>query len=48
MKYTSARKPPCAARLTMAYTDPVTRLPNRLRFMSKLDATVARDRPFHS
>jgi len=27
--------------LTMAYTDPVTRLPNRLRFMSKLDVTVA-------
>lgn len=27
--------------LTMAYTDPVTRLPNRLRFVSKLDATVA-------
>ena len=27
--------------LTMAYTDPVTRLPNRLRFMSKLDGTVA-------
>ncbi len=27
--------------LTMAYTDPVTRLPNRLRFMSKLDMTVA-------
>ncbi|MEZ6029245.1 MAG: bifunctional diguanylate cyclase/phosphodiesterase [Hyphomonadaceae bacterium] len=27
--------------LTMAYTDPVTRLPNRLRFMSKLDAAVA-------
>ena len=27
--------------LTMAYTDPVTRLPNRLRFVSKLDSTVA-------
>ena len=27
--------------LTMAYTDPVTRLPNRLRFVSKLDGTVA-------
>ncbi|HOY76365.1 MAG TPA: EAL domain-containing protein [Hyphomonadaceae bacterium] len=27
--------------LTMAYTDPVTRLPNRLRFVSKLDASVA-------
>ncbi len=27
--------------LTMAYTDPVTRLPNRLRFMSKLETTVA-------
>lgn len=27
--------------LAMAYTDPVTRLPNRLRFMSKLDMTVA-------
>ncbi len=27
--------------LTMAYTDPVTRLPNRLRFMSKLEAVVA-------
>jgi diguanylate cyclase (GGDEF)-like protein len=27
--------------LTMAYTDPVTRLPNRLRFLSKLDSTVA-------
>lgn len=27
--------------LMMAYTDPVTRLPNRLRFMSKLDAAVA-------
>lgn len=27
--------------LTMAYTDPVTRLPNRLRFVSKLDATVS-------
>ena len=27
--------------LTMAYTDAVTRLPNRLRFMSKLDMTVA-------
>lgn len=26
--------------LTMAYTDPVTRLPNRLRFMSKLETTV--------
>lgn len=27
--------------LAMAYTDPVTRLPNRLRFVSKLDSTVA-------
>lgn len=27
--------------LTMAYTDPVTRLPNRLRFVSKLDAAAA-------
>ena len=27
--------------LTMAYTDPVTRLPNRLRFMSKLESAVA-------
>ncbi len=27
--------------LTMAYTDPVTRLPNRLRFVSKLDSIVA-------
>lgn len=27
--------------LTMAYTDPVTHLPNRLRFVSKLDAAVA-------
>lgn len=26
--------------LTMAYTDPVTRLPNRLRFVSKLDTCV--------
>lgn len=26
--------------LTMAYTDPVTRLPNRLRFVSKLDAAA--------
>jgi len=26
--------------LTLAYTDPVTRLPNRLRFISKLDAAV--------
>jgi diguanylate cyclase (GGDEF)-like protein len=26
--------------LTMAYMDPVTRLPNRLRFVSKLDAAV--------
>lgn len=28
--------------LTMAYTDPVTRLPNRLRFISKLEGTVDR------
>ena len=27
--------------LTMAYTDPVTRLPNRLRFVSRLEAAVA-------
>ena len=27
--------------LTMAYTDPVTRLPNRLRFVSRLDSDVA-------
>lgn len=27
--------------LTMAYTDPVTRLPNRLRFISRLDSAVA-------
>ena len=27
--------------LTLAYTDPVTRLPNRLRFVSRLDAAVA-------
>ncbi len=27
--------------LTMAYTDPVTRLPNRLRFVSRLDGAVA-------
>ncbi|MBK8840039.1 MAG: bifunctional diguanylate cyclase/phosphodiesterase [Hyphomonadaceae bacterium] len=33
--------------LTMAYTDPVTRLPNRLRFVSKLDATAAAGAPFH-
>jgi len=31
--------------LTMAYTDPVTRLPNRLRFMSKLDTTVGAGSP---
>lgn len=31
--------------LTMAYTDPVTRLPNRLRFMSKLDASVGAGNP---
>lgn len=31
--------------LTMAYTDPVTRLPNRLRFMSKLDGTVGAGSP---
>ncbi len=28
--------------LTMAFADPVTRLPNRLRFMSKLEAVVER------
>jgi diguanylate cyclase (GGDEF)-like protein len=28
--------------LTMAYTDPVTRLPNRLRFISKLEGAVDR------
>ena len=33
--------------LTMAYTDPVTRLPNRLRFVSKLDATAAAGAPLH-
>lgn len=27
--------------LTLAYTDPVTRLPNRLRFLSRLEAAVA-------
>ncbi len=27
--------------LALAYTDPVTRLPNRLRFLSRLDATMA-------
>lgn len=31
--------------LTMAYTDPVTRLPNRLRFVSRLDAVVAAGNP---
>ena len=30
--------------LTMAYTDPVTRLPNRLRFVSRLDAVAAAGR----
>jgi diguanylate cyclase (GGDEF)-like protein len=29
--------------LALAYTDPVTRLPNRLRFLSRLDATMAAD-----
>ncbi len=31
--------------LTMAYTDPVTRLPNRLRFMSKLETSVGAGSP---
>ena len=33
--------------LTMAYTDPVTRLPNRLRFLSRLDAAVAAGQGAH-
>jgi diguanylate cyclase (GGDEF)-like protein len=33
--------------LTMAYTDPVTRLPNRLRFMSRLEAAVAAGQGAH-
>lgn len=33
--------------LTMAYRDPVTRLPNRLRFLSRLEATVAAGRGAH-
>lgn len=33
--------------LTMAYTDPVTRLPNRLRFLSRLDTAVAAGEGVH-
>ncbi len=33
--------------LTMAYTDPVTRLPNRLRFVSRLDTLVATGQGAH-
>ncbi len=33
--------------LTMAYTDPVTRLPNRLRFLSRLEAAVAAGQGAH-
>ncbi len=33
--------------LTMAYTDPVTRLPNRLRFVSRLDTVVASGQGVH-
>jgi diguanylate cyclase (GGDEF)-like protein len=33
--------------LTMAYTDPVTRLPNRLRFLSRLDVAVAAGQGAH-
>jgi len=33
--------------LTMAYTDPVTRLPNRLRFLSRLEAAVAAGQSAH-
>jgi diguanylate cyclase (GGDEF)-like protein len=33
--------------LTMAYTDPVTRLPNRLRFLSRLDTAVAAGQGVH-
>jgi diguanylate cyclase (GGDEF)-like protein len=33
--------------LTMAYTDPVTRLPNRLRFVSKLESVVATGKPVY-
>ncbi|MEQ1780238.1 MAG: EAL domain-containing protein, partial [Hyphomonadaceae bacterium] len=33
--------------LTLAYTDPVTRLPNRLRFVSRLDTVVASGQVLH-
>ncbi len=33
--------------LTMAYTDPVTRLPNRLRFVSKLESAVATEQSLY-
>ena len=33
--------------LTMAYTDPVTRLPNRLRFVSRLETAVAAGQGVH-
>lgn len=33
--------------LTMAYTDPVTRLPNRIRFVSRLDSLVASGQAAH-
>lgn len=33
--------------LTLAYTDPVTRLPNRLRFLSRLEAAVAGEQGAH-
>lgn len=33
--------------LTMAYTDPTTRLPNRLRFVSKLESIVATGQSVH-
>jgi len=33
--------------LTMAYTDPVTRLPNRLRFVSRLETAVASGEPIY-
>jgi diguanylate cyclase (GGDEF)-like protein len=33
--------------LTIAYTDPVTRLPNRLRFLSRLEAAVAAGQGVH-